>query len=198
MRELTDALPECRCQGDGRTLAAEAVGRVAGGAVVKSQSSIEEVEALESALLDELTDATPEDLLRLAAELQAARQRREELQEAIRFVTRSERWRGMQNRHAELCEEAARNEALVLYHLQGVSRALQALAATGPELNDIARQSRELGCELMAPMSASLRTKNRGAWLERIQSIASERGSAFEGVDTPVSVTFWVRERSQR
>lgn len=114
-------------------------------------AAIENAKALEAGLLEDLREASPEDLAAIALEIQAAGQRTKALQARKRSIAESTEWRTILERHAAVSQALTVKETLIVHHLRNLSLAFNEASALIQTLREITEESKALGRAIPSP-----------------------------------------------
>lgn len=116
-------------------------------------AAIENAKALEAGLLEDLREASPEDLAAIALEIQAAASRSKALEARKRSIAESAEWRSLLERHAAVSQALTLKEALIVHQLRTLSRSFNEASALIETLREITAESKALGRAIPSPDS---------------------------------------------
>ncbi|MCG3194898.1 MAG: hypothetical protein DIJKHBIC_04166 [Thermoanaerobaculia bacterium] len=114
-------------------------------------AAIENAKALEAGLLEDLREASPEDLAAIALEIQAAGHRTKALEERKRSIAESSEWMALLERHSALFRALTVKEALIIHYLRSCSRAFHEASALVGGLRQVTDESKLLGRAIPSP-----------------------------------------------
>lgn len=114
-------------------------------------AAIENAKALEAGLLEDLREASPEDLAAIALEIHAAAGRTKALEARKRSIAESAEWKALLERHAALSQALTIKEALIVHQLRVLARAFNEASALIEGLRKVTEESKALGRAIPSP-----------------------------------------------